>query len=1021
MPEPNAAAAHQVPLDGWSADSSDRSEARVASTEAVPLRFDFSIVGPGSWAIARRELDFALPDHYVFALELRGVAGPVELQLKLVDPSGANVWWWRLPHWTAPREQKRVMLRRAGLGFAWGPLGGGMPHTLGAIEIAVASDAPSKGSLEVFALAAEPRDGAAAHPRIAAVATSSNAAGAEPGYLLDADPRTAWSPAPADASPWIDLDFGKVAEFGGVVIDWAPGHAAPSARLLTSNDGESWTWLATAPAGSGCRIWLRTGDGEGRFARIELHGTAAIQRIAPVSLEAALAPARHAMAIARAAPLGLYPRHLLDESTPWALVSSDGGEQKGLLGGEGAFEIGVEGPTIEPFCWCDGHLVGWADANAHASLYDDSLPIPGVEWRPGPFRLGITAFATTAPAPDALVVRYELENTGDTPKRLRLVLALRPFQVTPSWQSLNLRGGVAPITRIDRDGLLHGARVHEIVAVTAPDMFSRVRSEEAPIASRLGEPLAPVEGDLEDPLGLAEAAFVYDCSLAPGEREVIAVAVPREVGRADLPRLPRAAAAAWVDAELAASVSWWRDRLAAIPIELPPCAAPFAQSLRASVAWVLANRDGPRIQPGARAYRRAWIRDGALTATALAEVGYADEARAFLRWYAPHQLADGRVPCAVDRNGVDRAVEHDSHGQLVFGIVELARLTGDRALLAEFWPRIVAAVGALERLRATRTGDEFRGDARFGMLPESISHEGYASHPVHSYWDDAFALRAFADAAWAAAELGDEPERVRAATLSAAMRDDFAASVRRSIERHGIDFVPGSVELGDFDPTSTAIAFDPCGIASLLPRVALARTFERYRAELATRERDRAEAYTPYEVRNAPALLVLGERGAAFALLEALIADQRPRAWRQWPEVAWRDRRAPRFLGDLPHGWVASSFLRAVRRLLVFELEDDSLWLCAGVPEAWVRDPAGVRVRALPTRYGLLDLTMRQTDADTVHVAIGGSLARPAGGVIVASPLARRLRAVTADGRDADFAPREARFAELPRAVVLRY
>ena len=29
----------------------------------------------------------------------------------------------------------------------------------------------------------------------------------------------------------------------------------------------------------------------------------------------------------------------------------------------------------------------------------------------------------------------------------------------------------------------------------------------------------------------------------------------------------------------------------------------------------------------------------------------------------------------------------------------------------------------------------------FGLLPESISHEGYSSKPMHSYWDDFFALQ----------------------------------------------------------------------------------------------------------------------------------------------------------------------------------------------------------------------------------------------------------------------------------------
>ena len=66
---------------------------------------------------------------------------------------------------------------------------------------------------------------------------------------------------------------------------------------------------------------------------------------------------------------------------------------------------------------------------------------------------------------------------------------------------------------------------------------------------------------------------------------------------------------------------------------------------------------------------------------------------------------------------------------------------------------LVRAVDYLDRLRRTRmtpTYERPEMQPYFGLLPESISHEGYASHPVHSYWDDFFAVRALADAAEAA-------------------------------------------------------------------------------------------------------------------------------------------------------------------------------------------------------------------------------------------------------------------------------
>src|SRR5262249_28672701 len=79
--------------EGWRAGAAPGSRAAL-SVERGPigaaLRFDFALSGHGAWAIARRELPFELPAHFVFSLVLRGEATPAGLQLKLVDPGGAN-------------------------------------------------------------------------------------------------------------------------------------------------------------------------------------------------------------------------------------------------------------------------------------------------------------------------------------------------------------------------------------------------------------------------------------------------------------------------------------------------------------------------------------------------------------------------------------------------------------------------------------------------------------------------------------------------------------------------------------------------------------------------------------------------------------------------------------------------------------------------------------------------------------------------------------------------------------------
>jgi hypothetical protein len=120
--------------------------------------------------------------------------------------------------------------------------------------------------------------------------------------------------------------------------------------LFVSEHGEAWTQVADDPGGPGSRRWLRSGEIETRFLRLEVAGpSAAIESCEVVPIELAASPARHAAALARAAPRGRYPRHLLGEHAPWAVVGGDGDLKKGLLGEDGALEVDAESFSIEPF------------------------------------------------------------------------------------------------------------------------------------------------------------------------------------------------------------------------------------------------------------------------------------------------------------------------------------------------------------------------------------------------------------------------------------------------------------------------------------------------------------------------------------------------------------------------------------------------------------------------------------------------------------------------------------------------
>jgi len=621
-----------------------------------------------------------------------------------------------------------------------------------------------------------------------------------------------------------------------------------------------------------------------------------------------------------------------------------------------------------------------------------------------------------------------VENPSASATRATLFLALRPFQVNPPWQFLNLAGGAARVREIAWDGeavQVDGRR--RVVPITPPAAFGAATFDEGDVVRALREGRVPPRTQVTDPFEAASAALAYPLALAPGETAEVYVAVPLHdampaIGPTPDPVLARAR----MDSLLAATARAWAEAVDRVEIRLPPAGREVENTLRTVLAHILINRDGAAIQPGSRSYMRSWIRDGSLTSAALLRLGHHEAVRAFIEWYAPYQFPDGKVPCCVDARGADPVPEHDSHGQLIFLIAEYYRHTGDRALVERLWPHVAKAAAYIDTLRRERMTPEYltpEERAFYGMLPQSISHEGYSAKPMHSYWDGLFALRGLKDAAFLAAVLGREDDAARLGAIRDEFRQHLVESYTRAMAMHGIDYLPGAVELGDFDPTSTTIALAPVDEGHNLPAAALAATFDRYLREFRER-RDGArtwDAYTPYELRSVGTVVRLGRKAEAHELLDSFLRDRRPAGWNQWAEVVWREYREPRFIGDMPHTWVGSDFIRSVLDMFAYEREADStLVVGAGVPAEWVTE-GGLRVRGLGTHYGPLDLEMRM-EGDAVRVRIAGEIRVPRGGLVLRSPLDRPLRRATVDGAPAAVnADSELIIRRVPADVVLEY
>ncbi|GLS00938.1 hypothetical protein GCM10007859_09480 [Brevundimonas denitrificans] len=1029
-------------LAPWAADASTDVSSAISAIDghdgrAMRMSYDFN--GRSGYAFAARAIDLDVPDNYEISFWLRGEMAPNTLEIKFVDASGDNVHWRQIRGFQATPTWTRYTIKKRQITRAWGP---NPDHTFrGAerVEFVITAGEGGAGWIEVDQLELRPLPPEpSVPPRPLASATSADGLNVA-ARAVDDDPATAWRSAGL-GEQGLTLDLGYEREFGGVTLRWAEKAAASAYRLRASSDGETWRDLASISDGDGGVDWLRTPEASARWLRLDLRspqpavggdrpvGAYALNSLEIEPLSFGESPTAFIRAVAEESRRGLYPRGFIGEQPYWTLVGVDGGGESGLIGEDGAIELRRGGPSIEPFVLDNGRLTTWADVNVSQSLQDGDLPIPTVTWTGDDWTLAITAFAEGTPEQAQLYGQYVLTNASNRPRTLTLALMARPLQVNGPSQFLAIPGGVGPIEQVDWNGstlvLNDAIRISTLVApdgvAMAPFAAGADPQSLLAAADRRRDPaLRHVDSDRST---LMAGALLYDVTLQPGETRIFGLVARLAGPTPDL--APVADVAQTLDAARSRVAAGWREKLDRFDLTLPDSQQQIEDVMRASLAHMLMSRQGPILQPGTRSYNRSWIRDGAMMAEGLNRLGHADLSADYLRWYAPFVFDNGKVPCCVDFRGADPVPENDSHGEFVFLAAETWRYTGDEALLREVWPQVQAAIGYMDALRAsTRTPAFEAADQRhlYGLLPPSISHEGYSDRPAYSYWDDFWGLLGYRDAAFIAHALGDAAAAARIRAAEAEFRSDIMASIAATARVHGIDWIAGAADRGDFDATSTTIGLSPAGLIDDLPQDLLARTFDKWWENFTSRQENRQawRDYTPYELRNVGALVRLGRRGDALRALDFYFADMRPRAWNGWAEVVGRDEREPRFIGDMPHAWISSDYIRSTLDLLVYERDrDHALVLAAGAPTAWL-EGEGVGVTGVRTAWGPLTYRFREDGAGYL-LTLDGQVAPP-GGFVIQWPAGETPPArVRIDGRAAEWSGSELVIPTGARRVEMR-
>ena len=842
------------------------------------------------------------------------------------------------------------------------------------IEIAIAAGSgAARARSWIDDLTLEERAAARARDAVPPTVTASSAGRARRRARLDGDPRPTGGAA-RSREQWLLLDFGEPREYGGLAIDWDAGDSAIALRRRGLDDGEHWRARTRARPAHGGRDSYYLPDGESRFVRLEPRASSRGQDVRSPSSSCSRSRSRRrrtssSPAIAAEAPRGTYPKYFAGEQTYWTVVGVDGDDARGAAqrGGHARGRARASF-SIEPFLLPRrqaGHL-GRRRPTQHARRRLPADPVGALA------RTAARARRRRRSPPGRPRRRRRSRATASrtgrgTRSASTLFLALRPFQVDPA-AAVAQHGGRrrARSDALDCDG--RGAAVNGEPRLSCADARRAGASTAGGRAGRstgcASRRRCPRRRSVADPVGFASGVLAVrpDARAGRGARRSRCRCPStarrwRPARRPTSTRAPRRARRALARAPRTASRS-----------AAAPRSRTIARTLRTALGYILINRDGPAIQPGL-AHLRALVdpRRRAHVVRAAA-AGPRRGRRDFLALVraVPVRERQGAVLRRPPRRRPGARARQRRRVRSTRSPTSTATRATRRwrascgrtcARAVDYWTRCA---------RATRTpANRARRDAPyFGLLPESISHEGYSASPCTPTGTTSSRCAA---SQTRSSSRGARPRRRRGAA-SPRCATSSARPARVDRRRHEAPRARLAAGRGrarrlrpDLDRRSRSA---PAACWRPLPPT---RSCAHLRALLARRRATRRErrhgmgrlhALRAAQRRRAraPRRARARARGAAPS---SIATGARP-AGTSGPRscCAMRASRASSATCRTPGS--RSDFIRSVLDLFAYEHEGErSLVLAAGVPMAWLDGP-GLTLQDLRTPYGHLSWNGRR-------------------------------------------------------------
>ena len=713
----------------WKLSASDDVQAALRPApgphgSALCIDFDFGTVT--GYVSLRRAMKLDFPARFEFTLGVSGDAPRNALQFKLVDASGDNVWAANRLEYHFAGDWHTERFRQNDIAFAWGPTADRQLRRTAALELVVASGSGAgKGSVCFDHLVLRP--------------------------------------LPSPPSP------DEPREFGDVTVRWPAGAGPSRYDLQFSDDGTAWRTVR--------HVERARGDVQHHlFVGAQARAVRVLADVAPASLELGTAANANAFFthIAGQAPRGAYPRAYVGEQAYWTVFGVDGAREASLMGEDGAIEPLPGVGALEPFLVVDGRVLGWADA-PHRPRPARRLPADADHPLAGR-RLSSTSLPSATAARRArAMVRYTVRNHGPR---------------TPSWRWRWL-GGRSRSTRQRNSSPIAAARARSgrpggTVAPCGPTARcaspvaaaeqrpSRARGGRGRLVDWLDEVTVRRPGRrpaARDPDGFANAVLRYDMRLAAGERRT---STSRCRHGRPLPgrirRWPRASPCR----------RGWHAALDKVDL-YGPGRSPTSRgrSRRPRPHPRQPQRRGPA---AGRAGLRAIVdprRRADLVGAAAARPGRRRPRLPALVRAVPVR-ATARCRAARPRAAPTRCRRTTATASSPSPSPSCVATRGDEATARALWPHVAAAIAHMDTLRASeRTAANRSGEraAYYGLMPPSISHEGYSDKAAYSYWDDFWAYTGYRSAVELATGLGLAGDAARLA----AQRDEFLGDLQASL------------------------------------------------------------------------------------------------------------------------------------------------------------------------------------------------------------------------------------------------